>query len=76
MLKMDRCIIRNQRYIMSLRPSMPPKNLALKLPLMRKILKTIMERMGIAAMGKTKQVAKRVEEGLTAARYAKNFNVF
>jgi hypothetical protein len=68
MQKMDRCIIRNQKYIMSLRLSIHPKNQVQKRPQMRKILKTIMERMGIAAMGKTKQTAKRVEEGLTAVR--------
>ena len=53
---------------MSLRLSIHPKNQVQKRPQMRKILKTIMERMGIAAMGKTKQPAKRVEEGLTAVR--------
>jgi len=53
---------------MSLQLSIHPKNQVRKRPQMRKILKTIMERMGIAAMGKTKQTAKRVEEGLTAVR--------
>jgi hypothetical protein len=40
---------------------------------MRKIVKTIMECMGIAVMGKTKRPAKRVEEGLTVARYVKHY---
>jgi hypothetical protein len=68
MQKMDRCIILNQKYIMSQQPNILLKSQALKLPQMRKILRTIMERMGIVVMGKTKQVAKRVEEELIVAR--------
>ena len=75
MQKMDRCIIRNQKSIMSLPLSILPKNLARKLLQMRKIVKTIMERMGIAVMGKTKRPAKRVEEGLTVARYANHYYI-
>lgn len=75
MLKMDRCIIRNQKSIMSLQPNILPKSQEQKPPLMRKILKTIMERMGIVAMAKTKQAAKRVGEGLTVVRYAQQYYV-
>ncbi len=75
MQKMDRCIIRNQKSIMSLPLSKLPKNLARKLRQMRKIVKTIMERMGIAVMGKTKLPAKKVEGGLTVARYVKHYYI-
>lgn len=68
MQKMDRCIILNRKYIMSRQPNILLKSLVQKLPQMRKIFRTIMELMGIVAMGKTKQVAKRVGEELTAAR--------
>jgi hypothetical protein len=73
MQKMDRCIILNQKYIMSQQPNILLKSQALKPPQMRKILRTIMERMGIVVMGKTKQVAKRVEEELIVARYVKHY---
>ena len=72
---MDRCIIRNQKSIMSLQPNILPKSQEQKPPQMRKILKTIMERMGIVAMGKTKQAAKRVGEELTVVRYAEQYYV-
>jgi hypothetical protein len=68
MLKMDRCIIRNQKFIISRQPNILPKSLGQRPPQMRKTIKLIMEYMGIVAMGKTKQTAKRVGEGLTAAR--------
>jgi hypothetical protein len=73
MQKMDRCIILNQKYIMSQQPNILLKSQALKPPQMRKILRTIMERMGIVVMGKTKQVAKRVGEELIVAKYVKNY---
>lgn len=68
MQKMDKCIILNQKYIMSRQPNILLKSRVLNPPQMRKMLRILMERMGIVVMGKTKQAAKRVGEELIVAK--------